>query len=196
MNHLLKYVALAFLAVNLSFAPVEKKTIVIDVSHGGKDPGVQVEEHKEKDITYSIARKILALNTDENIELILTRDSDKFLSFTDRIEYIRSLNPDYVISLHVEMHDNEALNGFSFFVNSKSTSIESSKQLAHSLDRSISRKLTTNGVKDGPFFLLKHLEVPTTLIQMGYLSNPSDKALLTSEKGQAKIAKAIYNSIR
>ena len=196
MNHLLKYVALAFLAINISFTPVEKKTIIIDVSHGGKDPGVQMEEHKEKDITYSIARKILALNTDENIELILTRDSDKFLSYADRIDFIKSLNPDYVISLHVEMHDDEALNGISFIVNSKSASIESCKQLAHSLDRSISRKLTTNGVKDGPFFLLKHLEVPTTLIQMGYLSNPKDKALLTSENGQSKLAKAIYNSMR
>ena len=77
--------------------------------HGGNDPGAQVGSALEKEIVMSIARKIQVLNTNTNIEIILSRDQDQFKSLSERTQFINSLNPDLVISLHAGISNNPQL---------------------------------------------------------------------------------------
>jgi N-acetylmuramoyl-L-alanine amidase len=107
MKNLMKLIGLAVLTITMAFTYVEKKIVVIDVSHGGQDNGVVVNEVNEKQIALSIANKIKKLNHNSNIEIILTRDSDKFINLNDRAKLINELKPDFAISLHVNAAENE-----------------------------------------------------------------------------------------
>lgn len=196
MRNNLRIFGLTLLLFTFSFSYASEKIIMIDVSHGGEDNGVAIDGYKEKDLAFEIARKVVALNTSDSVKIILTREGDYFLSLKDRAEYINSINPDYVISLHVNSSGNSETNGFDFMVSSESIFGESSNALAQQIENSISKEFSSNGIKNANFYILKNVKMPITLIEMGYLTNPTDRKLLTSVAGQDKIAAAIYNTIK
>ena len=79
------------------------RLIVLDPGHGGKDSGaVGPTGLKEKDITLAIAKEIqkdLVRNMD--VVVVLTRDSDKYLTLTERTDFANGLGADLFISLHI-----------------------------------------------------------------------------------------------
>ncbi|AFL80548.1 N-acetylmuramoyl-L-alanine amidase [Aequorivita sublithincola DSM 14238] len=197
MRNDLRILGFAFLLFTFSFSYARDKIVVIDVSHGGKDNGYESDGHKEKDIAFEIALKIVALNKLDNVKIILTREGDYFVSLKDRLEFINALNPDYVLSLHINSNDDTEVSGFDFFVSTQINNLsEKSNRLAQSIESSIPKEFSSNGIKNANFSILKNVEAPITLIEMGYLSNPKDKLLLTSAESQDKIAQAIYNAIK
>ncbi|WP_299837899.1 N-acetylmuramoyl-L-alanine amidase [uncultured Tenacibaculum sp.] len=174
-----------------------KKTIILDVGHGGRDSGVFTEELQEKRITLAIANKVKELSkNNKEIEIFLTRSSDQFISLNKRVEYINNLKADYVISLHVASSGLEEMNGINFFTSNKSEYKDKSTTITESFLTSMSENLKVNTIQNMNSHILKKVECPSTLIELGYLSNPKDKNNLTSEKGQEKIAKAIYKALK
>src|SRR5690554_3370995 len=114
MKTLLKLIGLALLVFTFSFTDVNKKTIVIDVAHGGEDHGCVHESHIEKEIVASIANKIIDLNQNPNTNIVLTREADKFISLDERAKMINNLNPEFVISLHANYHYDQDRNGLKY----------------------------------------------------------------------------------
>ena len=114
-----KVLSIAFVAVlflSLSFVPKTKKIVVFDVSHGGTDNGTQQGDFFEKDIVLSIANKIKDLNKDKKLEIVLTRESDHFITLTDRVDFINSQNPSVVLSLHINNTESSKVNGYDIHV--------------------------------------------------------------------------------
>jgi len=196
MRNSLRIFGLLLLLFTYSFSHAGEKIIVIDVSHGGKDDGFAIDGFKEKDLAFEIAMKIVALNKADDVKIILTREGDYFVSLKDRVEQINSLNPDYVISLHINSHEDVEVNGIEFFVSANNDFGEESKVLAQKIEDSLSNEFASKGVKHANFYILKNVKTPITLIEMGFLTNPDDWKLLTSVEGQDKIAEAIYNTIQ
>ena len=65
-------------------------TVVIDAGHGGADNGARSANGlKEKDITLSIAKKIAVLNSNEHINILLSRDNDQTISVRDRVHFAK-----------------------------------------------------------------------------------------------------------
>lgn len=180
--------------ISLSFTNIEKRTVVIDVGHGGDDSGVIFKEISEKEITLIIAQKIKELNNDSNIEIILTRDSDAFKSLQERVDFINSLKPDCVISLHVNYNSfNKNTNGVELYVFHDENENEPSLNLAKKIQREVGEN---SEIKKAGFFMLKNVECPATLVELGFLSNENDRQFLTSEQGQSELAQAIYKAIQ
>lgn len=196
MNKALRIFGLLFLVLTFSFSYAGEKTIVIDIGHGGKDIGFEVDGILEKDLTFEIARKIEALNSDSNIKIVFTRESDDFISLKDRVDFINSLNPDLVISLHINADSNTRLSGFDVFVSPQNFRNGESKVLAEKIETSLSKQFSTNGIKESNMYILKNVNTPSAIIELGYLSNIGNRDLLTSEDGQHRIAEAIYNAIK
>jgi N-acetylmuramoyl-L-alanine amidase len=194
MKNLMKFIGLALLTITMAFTTVEKKTIVIDVSHGGKDPGTSVSGFNEKEIALNIANKIKELNKNSNVEIILTRDNDKFLTLNERANKINELKPDFVISLHVNSTDNEKENGKEIFISDKNSQKEKSGDLALKLFYGFDNGKVE--IKKADFYLLKKVEYPIALIELGYLTNKNDREIMTSEKGQYELAESILNVIK
>ncbi|QAA82447.1 N-acetylmuramoyl-L-alanine amidase [Aequorivita sp. H23M31] len=196
MNKFLRIFGVLILLFSFSQAKAGEKIVVIDIGHGGKDSGFEYNGLLEKDLTLEIAQKIQSLSVDSEIKILFSRDSDDFISLEDRVKYIHSLNPDLVISLHINSDSDERTNGFDIFISPQNSKIEDSKMLALQLQSSLSQEFTVNGVKEVNFYLLKNINNPVVTIEMGYLSNLGNRDLLTSERGQHAIAEAIFNAIK
>lgn len=175
----------------------KKMTIVIDAGHGGKDPGAKIDEELESKIVESLAKKIKALNGNEDLKIILLREDDSFVSLSDRVKKVNEINPDLLISLHLNASKNTNENGVNAYVSSQNEFYEKSLVKANILIDNISNSnLAKGGVKDADLYIVKNSKCPAVLLEVGYLSNEKDKAYLTSEKGKNEIANRIFNFLK
>lgn len=174
----------------LSFKPSDKKIIVIDAGHGGNDKGATYEGISEKQIVLAVASNIKQYNSSQDeFEIVLTRDSDQNSTLTDRTDMINKLNPEMVISLHINTSTSKesAIKGHEIFTQKS----EASKALA---DR-ISKKLGTCNIEEKNLHILRASKAPAVLVELGYLNNTEDRKYLTSEKGQKEVAQKFIEII-
>jgi N-acetylmuramoyl-L-alanine amidase len=189
-------VAIAF----ISFAFIKPNTtepkpftVVIDAGHGGSDFGAASNETLEKVIVSQIAEKVKSFNENKNITILLTRTSDELMTLEKRTAYINSVKPDLVLSLHINASKNNEKSGVETYVNDKSSFYEKSNSIASQLNASLAKNssLKVSETKLAPFYILKNSEAPAILIELGYLTNESDKKYLTNNAEQDAIAKNI-----
>ncbi|PWN70291.1 N-acetylmuramoyl-L-alanine amidase [Chryseobacterium phosphatilyticum] len=174
----------------LSFTPLNKKYIVIDAGHGGSDKGAVYGDFSEKDISLNIAREIQKLNGDQSrYEVILTRDSDSHPSLSERTAQINKLDPEMVISLHVNAAPQEETpkHGVEVFVQNS----EESKKLAGK----IYKKFNVRKIEETNLHMLRETKAPAVLVELGFINNSSDRAYITDEKGQKEIAQKFVEII-
>ncbi|MBF0504767.1 MAG: N-acetylmuramoyl-L-alanine amidase [Candidatus Omnitrophica bacterium] len=86
-------------------------TIVIDAGHGGKDHGTIGFGMNEKDLVLDIAKRIRGLLDGTGIKVILTRDTDEFISLAGRTEVAARCGADLFVSIHVNSNQDKAVNG-------------------------------------------------------------------------------------
>jgi N-acetylmuramoyl-L-alanine amidase len=168
-------------------------TVVIDAGHGGSDFGATFNETSEKVIVSQIAEKIKSLNENKNITILLTRSSDELITLEKRTEYINSVKPDLVLSLHINANPNNKKSGVESYVSDKSPFYTKSNAIANQLNVSLAKNssLKVSETKLAPFHILKKSEAPTVLVELGYLTNTKDRKYLTDETEQDAIAKNI-----
>ncbi|EKT4500016.1 N-acetylmuramoyl-L-alanine amidase [Flavobacterium psychrophilum] len=201
MKNKMKFLAvLGILTIFLSFAfkPLnDKKIIVIDAGHGGKDFGAQIGGELEKKIVENIANKISLLNGKGEIEIVLLREDDSFIELSERVARINKINPSLLISLHINASKNLKENGVNAYVSKQNDFYDKSMESAKNLVNKISNeKLAKGEVKDANFFVIKNSKCPALLLEVGYLSNENDKTYITSESGQNEIANQIFEFIK
>jgi len=201
MKNKMKFLAvLGILTIFLSFAfkPLnDKKIIVIDAGHGGKDFGAQIGGELEKKIVENIANKISLLNGKGEIEIVLLREDDSFIELSERVARINIINPSLLISLHINASKNLKENGVNAYVSKQNDFYDKSMESAKDLvDKISNEKLAKGEVKDANFFVIKNSKCPALLLEVGYLSNENDKTYITSESGQNEIANQIFEFIK
>ncbi|WP_394665920.1 N-acetylmuramoyl-L-alanine amidase [uncultured Chryseobacterium sp.] len=175
----------------LSFTPVDKKLIIVDAGHGGNDMGANRYGIYEKDIVLNIGKEIQKFNNSQDqYEVILTRDNDTYSQLSDRTTLINKLNPEMVISLHVNSSPKSESTEQGAELYTQNT--EDSKKLA---DR-ISKKFNTLKIEEKNLHILRESKAPTVLMELGYINNTKDREYLTSEKGQKEIAQKFSEIFR
>ncbi|WP_312900303.1 N-acetylmuramoyl-L-alanine amidase family protein [Chryseobacterium taichungense] len=173
-----------FSAAFLSFTPENKKIIIIDAGHGGNDMGANRDGIYEKDVVLNIAKEIREFNNvQDKYEVILTRDNDTYFQLADRSALINKLNPEIVVSLHMNSSPHQESVRFGKEVYTQST--EASKKLA----QQISQKLNPCEIAgEKNLHILRESKAPTVLVELGFMNNTEDREYLTSKKGQKEIA--------
>jgi len=167
----------------LSFTPINKKYIIIDAGHGGNDFGSVYGHFSEKDISLNIAKEIQKINEGQNkYEIVLTRNDDSYPSLSERTTQINGLNPEMVISLHVNRSPQEETvqQGTEIYVQDT----ENSKKLAEK----ISKKFDARKIEGRNLHMLRETKAPTVCVELGFINNSKDREYITSEKGQKEIA--------
>jgi len=94
------------------------KRIVIDPGHGGKDPGAIGNSRKtfEKNVALTMAYKLKKeLEEKLDVEVLLTRTKDEFVSLQSRTEFANSNEADLFISLHCNAHRNSKVTGIEVY---------------------------------------------------------------------------------
>ena len=75
--------------------------VVVDPGHGGDDPGAMHNGLMEKQVVFSIARKLVnILNSTPEFRAYLTRKGDYFLPLRKRVEIAHDYKADLFISIH------------------------------------------------------------------------------------------------
>jgi len=174
-----------------------KRIIVIDAGHGGKDFGAKINDEIESKIVESISKKIKLLNVKDEIEIVLLREDDRYIGLNERLEKINKINPDLLISLHINTSNNTEKNGINAYVSKQNNFYEKSFEIAEKLiDKISNEKLRKGEVNDGNFYIIRNSKCPAVLVEIGYLSNENDKIYVANEKGKNEIANRIYEFIK
>jgi N-acetylmuramoyl-L-alanine amidase len=88
------------------------RRVVIDPGHGGHDTGaIGKQGTREKDVTLAISQKLAAELRERGLEVILTRDDDRYLKLEARAELANEARGDLFISIHCNSAANRKLRG-------------------------------------------------------------------------------------
>jgi N-acetylmuramoyl-L-alanine amidase len=178
-----------FSAAFLSFTPVNKKLIIIDAGHGGNDIGASRNGVYEKEIVLNIGKKIQEFNSvQDKYEVILTRDNDNYSELADRTTLINKLNPEMVISLHMNNSPHQESERHGLEIYTQNT------QASQKLAQQISQKFNPCEVLgEKNLHILRESKAPTVLVELGFINNTKDREYLASEQGQKETAQKFFD---
>ena len=186
---------------------VRRNLVVLDPGHGGKDPGkVGADEELEKDINLAISLKVREKLEEDGMEVVMTREEDVMLSDGDadnkkledlnrRIGIINEQQHAIAVSIHQNSYSDPAVRGAQVFYFTHS---DKGKQAAEALQKELLEfdQENTRDIKaNDTYYLLKKTEVPTVIVECGFLSCPGEAELLTDEAYQEELAGAIAKGI-
>jgi N-acetylmuramoyl-L-alanine amidase len=170
--------------------------VVIDAGHGGKDSGELSGRSKEKDIVLNISNQ-LSLLSNTKIQLIMTRQDDTFTSLEERVNFINAQNADLVISLHCNAHKDESFNGIEAYYYDKSSFKDRSYKYSNILLENQKELFSNNrGLKTANMYVLKHINSPGVILELGFMTNKNDKTILVNTENQKEIARSIFEGLK
>lgn len=178
--------------------------VAIDVGHGGLDTGVIAGDgYKEKQATLALAlhfSKILKMNL--GIPVYLSRDDDYEPTAEQRLAAVAHQDVDVWLLLHAQGSFTAAAKGVVLFVRSNADNIgagrlDASRQLAEELKAALmAADVPVVGIFTSPLVLLGQGDLPTVLLELGYLTNPVDLQRLRSTDGQQQLTQALYRGLK
>ncbi|MCM1180584.1 MAG: N-acetylmuramoyl-L-alanine amidase [Clostridium sp.] len=212
LSCILLFVAAAFsLYRNYGYRVVcsvkNKTVIVIDVGHGGSDPGkVSAEGIREKDVNLQIAQYLKDYLIAQDYTVYMTRDTDtglydenvsnkKTSDLNNRIQFFQEKNAAYVVSIHQNSYPDTVQHGAQTFY---FTGSKEGEAFAASIQNALLAIDETNTRKEkssSSYYLLKNSHVPSVIVECGFLSNPEETARLTDSNYQKRLAFAISQGI-
>lgn len=182
-------------------------TIVVDPGHGGPDPGAKGPAGSlEKNNTLPVGLDLAALLRSAGAQVILTRSTDispaegAYSERSDleaRTKIANDLNADLFISIHNDSFSNPEASGTTSYYSSQNPVAAQSRTLAENIQNELVKSigLPDRGVKDAAFYVIKNTKMPAVLVELGFLSNPTEESLLGSPEFQAKAAQGIYQGV-
>lgn len=174
------------------------KLIVIDAGHGGIDPGSTIDGSIEKDINLEVALKLQKALEQAGYSVVMTRNDDSEVSLRERADIANDVQADLFISLHQNSYgEDNQVNGIEVYYNS-STKSDESEHIANLIQTGL---VEETGARDrgtkvyNELVVTRETQMPSCLVEMGYLSSVVERSLLESDSYQDKIVKGILEGI-
>lgn len=188
---------------NLATNNDKEITVIIDAGHGGEDGGaIAPDGTQEKDITLAIAKKVKEINSNGNINIVLTRESDLLPTLQSRTDLSKNKNASLFISLHINTENKDNIKGktgFEVYISKKNNSFYNENQLLGTILQNQFAKHFSVGdnikQRDNGIWVLDQSPCPAALIECGYLTNSTDLAFIKDADNQDAMAKSILESI-
>jgi len=179
---------------------VKHFVLVVDAGHGGKDNGSSANGLYEKDITLKIAEKIKSMSSQYNIDVILTRNNDEFMSPQEKSNFANAQNADAFISVHVNADESQpALSGFEVALSKNNTKFLTNNQtLGSAILQNINSGFKTQQalqLRNVGIWVLDQSKIPSALIECGYLTNTNDANTLKNDAKLELIAQHILQGV-
>ena len=214
--------------------------VMLDPGHGGIDPGAVTEDTTEAALMLTLAEELAATLRRAGVEVLLTRDGDRFVGLEARATAARAAGADVLISLHADALPEGEAAGTAFYVWNESADDRAAAQLALRHDRDdLLAGMDLTGTDDevagvlmdlarsdtrprsealagfmvaearraglpmhrrplqkAAFSVLKSPDIPSILIETGFLTDPADRARLADPGGRAGLVAALARAIR
>ncbi len=178
--------------------PLRGKTIIVDPGHGGRDTGAPGPgEVHEKDVVLAMSLHLRDMLVKEGAKVIMTRDEDIFVPLYDRPERIDEYKADLFISVHANAHAHNArateLHGLMILYN-----YAHNEALAEIMLQVMAEKTELHAFRTWRrnIAVLRHPQIPSVLVEAGYMMHPEDNRHIFSEEGQKKFALAMKEGIK
>lgn len=203
----------AFFSISLKNSPKsadgsnpKKLKVVIDAGHGGKDAGGQnlSKTITEKELSFQLAQAVQQWNTNANIEIILSRTTDEYLSPKERVQFATDKQADLFISLHLDVARKDRVDLKSgmrvFIAREEFKNVPSSRLLASALISTFNSNyelpIASNPMQRNiGIWVIQANSCPSVLIEAGFMTNQKDVDYLSSAKGQQALAANVLNAI-
>lgn len=169
--------------------------IVLDAGHGGKDPGANVEDIFEKDITLNIALYTQEILENSGYKVAMTRSDDTFVELTERPVIANRKNADVFVSIHCNSSEDGVGKGIETYYTEQKG--ESSKKLATEIQNAVINHTNAENreVRTANYTVLVRNNMPTALVEVGFLTDSEELELLQQEEYQKKVAEGIAEGI-
>ncbi|WP_246100895.1 SH3 domain-containing protein [Streptococcus cuniculipharyngis] len=189
------------------------KIVYLDAGHGGFDPGAGYQGVSEKNLTLSIYNLVKKGLEQSGYQVESTRSDDRYVGLTERSNQANQTLADIFVSIHINASTSAATNGIETYyykydpyypakMNAQyHVDVERLKRsalLAQSIQASTVAKTgaSDRGVLRQTFAVLRETTAPSVLLELGYLSNPSERANLSTKAYQEKLATGIVEGIK
>ncbi|BAY91828.1 N-acetylmuramoyl-L-alanine amidase [Tolypothrix sp. PCC 7601] len=177
-----------------STIPNGRMVVLIDPGHGGKDPGaIGIGGVREKDIILPIGIRVAQILQQNGVQVIMSRNSDYFVSLEGRVVMAARARADVFVSIHANSAGagRPDVNGLETYY------YDSGLSLARIVHSNILQSLNIRdrGVRRARFYVLRKSSMPSILVETGYLTGQVDVANLQSSNYQNQMAEAIARGI-
>ncbi len=198
-------------AVQVTSLPVSGKIVILDAGHGTPDEGAESKNGTtEAQINLEIVLKIQRLLEQSGCTVILTRSDEnaiydlnaktikqkKISDIHNRVKIGNESSADIFVSIHLNKISQQQYNGWQTFYNTKN---EKSKNLAEqiqaNLNEAIQKENHRIAMKLDTVYIMKNIEIPISIVECGFLSNPQEEQQLQQEEYQNRLAWGIYHGI-
>ena len=183
------------------------RVITIDAGHGGSDAGaIGPTGVTEKSVTLNIALRLQKLLEEEGATVYMTRTKDTEVSpkgakasdieeLQARCDIANQADSDIFVSIHNDSFTNGAAKGTTGYYYARGSA--KSRTLADDIRKAVIDELGTEsrGTQSCKFYVVKHTDMPATLVEVAFISNPSEEKLLASDEGAQKAAQGIADGI-
>ena len=179
----------------------------MDAGHGGNDSGaIGPTGIMEKSVTLRVANEARRLLMAQGATVFMTRDTDKEVSpkgakasdieeLQARCDVANQNNSDVFISIHMDSFSNGAAKGTTGYYYSLGS--PRSRELADKVRSGVIDQIGTQsrGTQSCNFYVVKHTDMPATLVEVAFISNDAEEKLMDSEDGIKKAAQGIVDGI-
>jgi N-acetylmuramoyl-L-alanine amidase len=184
--------------------------VVIDPGHGGSASGARHNGVVEKDLVLSVSQMVMQLlDADPFITAFTTRRDDSYVSLLNRTEFANNIGADLFVSIHANAAEisrgviNPEANGIETWytvgaLESAANHRINSRQFAQIMQTNLIRATSANdrGLRNAPdFVVLRDTQMPSVLLEIGFLTNINEATQLANINYQWQIAQAIYQGI-
>ena len=193
------------------------KTIVIDPGHGGHDAGATNHFSRESDLNLRLGKKLRAVLQKEGFNVVMTRDTDVYLTLQQRVDIANKYNNAIFISLHFNSARRDASGMETFTLTPRGTcsTFQGHKSsdmvgmrgnaqdsaniaLATAIQGTVQRRMGAldRGIKRARFSVLCGIQHPAVLFEGGFVSNQRESVLINNEAYLDKMAKNLAAAVR
>lgn len=197
--------------VSTSSLPVTNKVIILDAGHGSPDFGASNNSGlTEENINLVITKKVQSLLEQSGSTVLLTRSDEngiyskeattlrekKVTDIKNRVKIGNSSSADIFVSIHLNKIEQSQYYGWqTFFKQDNEQSKKLAQNIQKALNKSIQKENKREALKISGKYIIDHVEIPTTIVECGFLSNPEEAKMLQEDDYQNRLAWGIYTGI-
>jgi len=169
-------------------------TVVIDAGHGGHDRGgIPGQQVAEKDMTLDVAQRLKRVLAASGYRVVMTRDSDIFVSLGGRVAIANSYPNALFVCIHFNSAKRMGAGGIETYFYSRD-----SLPLASAIHYFVAggAPSSNRGVRRRGYYVLRKTNIPAVLVECGFLTNPTEAAYAQTASYRQKLAEEIAAGVR
>lgn len=175
----------------------QEPLIVIDAGHGGEDEGCSWEEQEEKNLNLRLANMLKETLEENGFRVLLTREEDEALSLEERVILANEAQGDLFLSIHQNASEDQMVHGVETWYCEESS--EQSERLAKLVQQYVvlyTKARDRGVVETDTLYVIRECNMPSCLVETGFLSNKDEREKLVTEEYMEKIVEGITDAVQ